>query len=96
MGTGSRICSRASGAAARSASADSSSGWACERTLGLDPGQVGRDLAVDLGVVPAEHRRDQLGDRWAQLDAAVRVSIEIRVRRASTSSRCSAPSCVAA
>ena len=31
-GTGSRISARASGAAARNASADSSSGWACERT----------------------------------------------------------------
>ena len=65
-------------------------------SLGLDPRTVGGDLVRDPLLVPAEDRGDELGDRLGALGAAVGVSIEMRVRRARMSSRCSAPSCVTA
>ena len=40
-------------------------------SLGLDPGGVGLDLVRDPLVVPAEDRRDQVGDGLGRLGAAV-------------------------
>ena len=72
-GTGSRISARASGAAARSASADSSSGCCCDRTSASTRAHVGRHLAVDVLGAPAQHRRNDFGDLAGAVDTAVRV-----------------------
>lgn len=64
--------------------------------LGGDAGDVVLDLASDVGIVPAEDGGDEPGDLLGDDRAAVHVSIDTRVRRASTSSRCRAPSCEAA
>ena len=72
-GTGSRISARASGAAARSASADSSSGSCWRAHLGLDPRQVCRNLTVDVLFAPTQYGRNHFGDFARTIHAAVRV-----------------------
>ena len=64
--------------------------------LGLDPGQVGASLRPRAAVSqPRRLRPLACGHRRAEHPRS-HASIEIRVRRVSTSSRCRAPSCEAA
>ena len=74
-----------------------SSSCAWRVALGLHALAVVLDLALDLLGAPAELGGHQLGGRPARAPTPrSQVSIEIRVRRVSTSSRCRAPSWVAA
>ena len=86
-----------SGAPSRAASAVSSSGCCWESRSASTRCAVVLDLALDAGPRPSRARRPSARrPRGARRRPRSKVSIEIRVRRVSTSSRCRAPSCEAA
>ena len=86
-----------SGALTRASSASWSVSSAWRLPLGLDPAQVVVDLVGDAGRRPSRARRPSARPRPApQRTPRSKVSMEMRVRRVSTSSRWRAPSWVTA